>query len=1005
MEHTPRNAVRQGHRGALLGTPKLASGSSSKKSLFGKDAADETDLGPMTPLRFGSHRKKGQTPSSSSNALTNITSFRNLFGNESPDSDRSLSPDFARRFTNNGRYELLSVDQDKENVAMVDEETRFSFSGSIPETPSSRLSAEESALLDENNSNSLSLMMSSDLNLVEKRTKALHRTPGVTTRSRSTNRDRASVGPLQRRTQQQAQPQHQPKAQLLGVKRPHTVVSTPDNRSQSPVCTEPGGSSSTAKRPNVKARTALHFNDVQPIPAKSFYSSASVAEKDPSPLKPLQPLSTKSFYSSATSLAQGPTSTSAYKSTPSPKPSTTHHQPVTPKHVPLTKTPHKATMRKRSKSFSSAAPRLGQRGTVHKIRKPTKKRSPKEARTDRSRTAKGGGSAVAKQTKNRAIAGGTKSCPTTPKSNKEPDHEQMLQQLKRVNSILREGQRNLKRVARPLVTSRSMTDLAGAGLSSESEGASSSSSEEEGSASEGEEEDGGGTQRKFFRSKRRSRSIRSVYKHFDTIMVGVKQGGKRKLLSFPQAPKRRRTAFGEESFDFAHEQAEVEDLISKLGDGGSDSFGEGRANDEDDAPIPIQSNVIYLSAGDGFVVEHSPPEGNTTVEAQQADCENGMVVVQHGGSEITEAVLHEANNYSTTFDGYDQFAYDGESMYEGVEQRDDFLSNSTIIIQHDTYHTASTIYHNESAASTTVVQNSTVSHYQCQTQCQSEQPMPTDPTTNAYYPIFYPDRVKELWREERQQTLAAEQQTADVRHLLRQQPDHRAKADRAGAGHNQYQIDAGQRVYGAVHCKECGLTYTTHEPEEELFHDRFHRSQAQLSFPSGLNEQVVVQVPEWDVTGRIIVVSQVDSTRQPLLRKAQSVLELVDGELGYATCGELPEGACVYLAVARSTVLGICVVQPLQYANRMICLDGLHGVPIDCYSSEFYHAKCGISRIWVAPKYRRKGVGRKLVAAVRYHYIFGYTIAVDEVAFGAPTEMGKLFAESVCGRKDFLVYV
>uniref|UniRef100_A0A182X6P9 N-acetyltransferase domain-containing protein n=1 Tax=Anopheles quadriannulatus TaxID=34691 RepID=A0A182X6P9_ANOQN len=1005
MEHTPRNAVRQGHRGALLGTPKLASGSSSKKSLFGKDAADETDLGPMTPLRFGSHRKKGQTPHSSSNALTNITSFRNLFGNESPDSDRSLSPDFARRFTNNGRYELLSVDQDKENVAMVDEETRFSFSSSIPETPSSRLSAEESALLDENNSNSLSLMMSSDLNLVEKRTKALHRTPGVTTRSRSTNRDRASVEPLQRRTQQQAQPQHQPKAQLLGVKRPHTVVSTPDNRSQSPVCTEPGGSSSTAKRPNVKARTALHFNDVQPIPAKSFYSSASVAEKDHSPLKPLQPLSTKSFYSSATSLAQGPTSTSAHKSTPSPKRSTSHHQPVTPKHVPLTKTPHKATMRKRSKSFSSAAPRLGQRGTVHKIRKPSKKRSPKEARTDRSRTPKGGGSAAAKQTKNRAIAGGTKSCPTTPKSNKQPDHEQMLQQLKRVNSILREGQRNLKRAARPLVTSRSMTDLAGAGLLSESEGAGSSSSEEEGSASEGEEEDGGGTQRKFFRSKRRSRSIRSVYKHFDTIMVGVKQGGKRKLLSFPQPPKRRRTAFGEESFDFAHEQAEVEDLISKLGDGGSDSFGEGRANDEDDAPIPIQSNVIYLSAGDGFVVEHSPAEGDTTMEALQADCENGMVVVQHGGSEITEAVLHEANNYSTTFDGYDQLAYDGESMYDGVEQRTDFLSNSTIIIQHDTYHTTSTIYHNESAASTTVVQNSTVSHYQCQTQCQSEQPMPTDPTTNAYYPIFYPDRVKELWREERQQTLAAEQQTADVRHLLRQQPDHRAKADRAGAGHNQYQIDAGQRVYGAVHCKECGLTYTTHEPEEELFHDRFHRSQAQLSFPSGLNEQVVVQVPEWDVTGRIVVVSQVDSTRQPLLRKAQSVLELVDGELGYATCGELPEGACVYLAVARSTVLGICVVQPLQYANRMICLDGLHGVPIDCYSSEFYHAKCGISRIWVAPKYRRKGVGRKLVAAVRYHYIFGYTIAVDEIAFGAPTEMGKLFAESVCGRKDFLVYV
>uniref|UniRef100_A0A182K747 N-acetyltransferase domain-containing protein n=1 Tax=Anopheles christyi TaxID=43041 RepID=A0A182K747_9DIPT len=302
------------------------------------------------------------------------------------------------------------------------------------------------------------------------------------------------------------------------------------------------------------------------------------------------------------------------------------------------------------------------------------------------------------------------------------------------------------------------------------------------------------------------------------------------------------------------------------------------------------------------------------------------------------------------------------------------------------------------------------SHYQCQTQCQSNQVPQTEtsnPAANGYYPIFYPDRVKELWRQEQQQTVA--QQTNDVWHLLRQQ-NNREKSDTvkqrsAGVGRNQYQIDAGQHVYGAVYCKECGLTYSIHEPEEELFHDKFHRSQAKLSFPSGLNEQIVVQVPEWDVTGRIIVVSQVDSSRQPVLKKAQSVLEMVDSELGYATRGELPDGACVYLAIARSTVLGICVVQPLQLANRIICLEGLHGVPIDCYSSEFYPAKCGISRIWVAPKYRRKGIGRKLVASVRYHYIFGYAISVDEIAFGAPTEVGKLFAETICARKDFLVFV
>ncbi|XP_053680096.1 N-acetyltransferase eco [Anopheles nili] len=281
--------------------------------------------------------------------------------------------------------------------------------------------------------------------------------------------------------------------------------------------------------------------------------------------------------------------------------------------------------------------------------------------------------------------------------------------------------------------------------------------------------------------------------------------------------------------------------------------------------------------------------------------------------------------------------------------------------------------------------------------------------SNGYYPIFYRDRLKEIWKEESQQACLPER--AEVFQLLRQQETRtngrNSKSDaqkHQGIGKDQYQIDAGQRAFGAIQCNECGLTYSTNEPEEELFHDQFHRSLAKMTFPSWANEQVVAQVPEWDVTGRIIVLSQVDSNRH-WLKKIHPVLEVVDSELGYATQGQIPEGACVYIAIARSTVLGVAVVQPLQYANRMICLEGLHGVAIDCYSSEFYTAKCGISRIWVAPKYRRRGIGRKIMAAIRRHYIFGYAMKYEEIAFGAPTEVGKLFAEAITERKDFLVYV
>uniref|UniRef100_A0A182S084 N-acetyltransferase domain-containing protein n=1 Tax=Anopheles funestus TaxID=62324 RepID=A0A182S084_ANOFN len=983
---TPRT-VNRVHR-PPLGTPTV---SNSKKSLFGKNAEAEADIGPITPLRFGSHRKN---PRKSNHALSNITSFRNLFGNESPDSDRSLSPDFERRYTNNGRYELVSADYDKENMAhAVDEETRFSFSSSIPETPCSRLSAEESAVLDENNSNSLSMLMNSDLNLVEKRSRTLHRTPGVTTRNGSTSKvNERTADPCLRRSQH-----------LQRVKRAHNE--TPDNNSsQSPSYAEI--ERSMTKRPNTRARTALQFNDILPIPAKSFYSSAST-EKD-TPVKIQQPISTKSFYASSSSKPETKAITPQKpENAPSVPPT---HQTPTAKHLSTSKTPRKGTsMRKRSKSFSSNAPRLGQRGTVHKIRKPVKK--PTESQTPKKRGSK-------TQQNNRAIAGGTKSCPTTPKSGINElasDHDEMLQQLKRVNRILRQGQKNLT-TARPLSISRSMTDLSKGFYD---EDASLSSSEDEDSASGEEDEDGnaGTNKRKFFRSSRKSRSIRRVYKHFDTIAIGVQKGGKRKLLSFPEVPKRRRIEFGRDDFDFEHEQLEVDDLISKLDDDDGSSWYEGEQyheadghdhnmqeqNDEDDTPIPIQSNIIYLSADDRFALENDPVE--ESMDHLESSHTNETIIVQHNDAEVSVGFVEDEEsilpptNYETVPDVGAQCA--------------SFVTNSSmIIIQHNEYHSSTTSYQSDSTMSTTIMNSSTVSQqYEYKSQCQADANAPrtnVNQEANEYYPIFYSDRVKELWLQERQQTANVPKQT-DVFHLLRQQDNcgRSAKSDtqkRHGVGHDQYQIDVGQRAYGAIHCKECGLTYSTNEPEEELFHDNFHRSQAKLTYTGGPNEHVVAQVPEWDVTGRIIVVSQTDSNKA-LLRKIHTILEVVDSDLGFATQGELPEGACVYLAVARSTVLGICVVQPLQYANRIFCLEGLHGVPIDCYSSEFYPAKCGISRLWVAPKYRRKGIGRKLLSSIRYHYIFGYTMALDEIAFGAPTEMGKLFAESVCGRKDFLVYI
>lgn len=70
----------------------------------------------------------------------------------------------------------------------------------------------------------------------------------------------------------------------------------------------------------------------------------------------------------------------------------------------------------------------------------------------------------------------------------------------------------------------------------------------------------------------------------------------------------------------------------------------------------------------------------------------------------------------------------------------------------------------------------------------------------------------------------------------------------------------------------------------------------------------------------------------------------------------------------------------------------------------YLNHRCGISRIWISPNYRRMGVASKILSTIRSHFIFGYYLSIDDIAFSSPTEAGKRFAIQFTGRNDFLVY-
>ncbi|XP_075149583.1 N-acetyltransferase eco-like [Haematobia irritans] len=148
--------------------------------------------------------------------------------------------------------------------------------------------------------------------------------------------------------------------------------------------------------------------------------------------------------------------------------------------------------------------------------------------------------------------------------------------------------------------------------------------------------------------------------------------------------------------------------------------------------------------------------------------------------------------------------------------------------------------------------------------------------------------------------------------------------------------------------------------------------------------------------GRIIRLTE--STALKRKERLMDILKIVDKKRGFSSY-LVPNTFVAYFAVRKMQIVGSCLVQPLEKANKYMCVDG-----VDCCTEEQFEAKCGISRIWVSPLHRRFHIATKLIQAVQLNTIYGEEMPLDKIAFSAPTEMGKSFAQKITQTDNFLVY-
>uniref|UniRef100_F6WCQ3 Establishment of sister chromatid cohesion N-acetyltransferase 2 n=2 Tax=Monodelphis domestica TaxID=13616 RepID=F6WCQ3_MONDO len=226
---------------------------------------------------------------------------------------------------------------------------------------------------------------------------------------------------------------------------------------------------------------------------------------------------------------------------------------------------------------------------------------------------------------------------------------------------------------------------------------------------------------------------------------------------------------------------------------------------------------------------------------------------------------------------------------------------------------------------------------------------------------------------------------------------------------DQFIIDAGQKHFGAIVCKSCGM-YTAASPEDEEQHAHCHQRFLEgVKYVGWKKEHIVAEF--WD--GKIILVLPGDP--KYAIRKAEDVCELVDNELGFKqVIPNCPSKIKTFLYISdEKKVIGCLIAEKIKQAFRVLSEPSSPDSPNhqmfdnqrdwQC-SSTPEPALCDISRIWVFSLMRRKGIARRLVDTVRNWFMFGCFLSTNEIAFSDPTPDGKAFATKYCNTPNFLVY-
>ncbi|KAL7665370.1 N-acetyltransferase ECO1 [[Candida] zeylanoides] len=217
-----------------------------------------------------------------------------------------------------------------------------------------------------------------------------------------------------------------------------------------------------------------------------------------------------------------------------------------------------------------------------------------------------------------------------------------------------------------------------------------------------------------------------------------------------------------------------------------------------------------------------------------------------------------------------------------------------------------------------------------------------------------------------------------------------------------------QSTFGAASttCRVCGMMHSPSVARDRDAHRRYHeRFTKGVAWPQR-------RAPLWVATVRRrhppaaleVAFYSVEKQSAPQVARARQLLAMVNTELRAPAESQAwrraPAGgdrveARAFVAVHDGRAIGVVATDPIESAAEqarwMVCRTQ-QVVAQACAT-----VRVGVSRIWVAPAFRRLGIATLLLRCVTHHSVYGIVLEAREVAFSQPSSAGGHLARHFNG--------